>query len=151
MLAACRQGRVASISDEDAATVALPRGITSVSSWVTPARLTPLTFLETMKKKGGFGDKIGVVVMIDSFPSNWLKRGDIDTLIKLVTSKEKCNCFLNPLSSFIPRDSADIGGYAGRLLDAYRRDTVVSFGLYACPKATDKDSEDLKLWWQSLH
>src|SRR4249919_1412506 len=81
--------------------------------WLTSKKMTPLRFLETMKVKGNQINQLGVVTMKDSFPENWVTKRDVDALIRLVNSKQMCNCFLNPLSSYIPPDdSADVGGYA---------------------------------------
>jgi hypothetical protein len=115
--------------------------------WLTPKNLTPYSFLEIMKRKGPASDNLAVIVMTDSFPYNWIKPEDIDSLIKLVNSKEKCNCFLNPLSSHIPNDSADIGGYAVALIASFKQKEKVSFGLYACPKTNKKDADELIQWW----
>jgi hypothetical protein len=115
--------------------------------WLTPQKMTPLTFLEAMKIKGKPVNNLAVVTMEDSFPNNWLTRKDIDTLIKLVNSQQRCNCFLNPLSSYIPNDSAYVGGYAIRLIVAYKEERKVTFGLYACPKVDKIVADRLIQWW----
>lgn len=115
--------------------------------WLTPKNLTPYSFLEIMKWKGPASNIPAVIVMTDSFPDNWIKREDIDSLIKLVNAKEKCNCFKNPLSSHIPNDSADIGGYAVALIASFKQKEKVSFGPYACPKTNKKEADELIQWW----
>ena len=85
--------------------------------------------------------------MTDEFEENWVKRTDIDSLLKLTKSKLKCDCFLNPLSSYIPSDSADLGGYAIALIKSYKDKKRMSFGLYSCPKTSDKEAEELITWW----
>ena len=117
------------------------------SYWLNPQKMTPLSFLETMKIKGKGFNKLGVVIMENSFPDNWLTKKDIDTLIKLVNSNEKCNCFLNPLSSYIPNDNANVGGYAIQLIAAYKAKIKVSFGLHACPKVDKAEAYKLIQWW----
>ncbi|CAN5544684.1 hypothetical protein BH10BAC2_BH10BAC2_37860 [soil metagenome] len=88
--------------------------------------------------------------MYDDFPDFWVNANDIDTLITLVESKQKCYCFLNPLSSHIPfGDSADLGGYVIRIIKAYKENRRLSFGLYSCPKTNEKDAEELIKWWAS--
>ena len=104
--------------------------------------------METMKIKDNQVNKLAVVTMEDSFPKNWLTKSDIDILIKLVNSKEKCNCFLNPLSSYIStNDHAELGGYAICLINAYKEKRNVSFGLNACPKTNKVDANELIQWW----
>jgi hypothetical protein len=116
--------------------------------WLTPKNMTPLSFIQIMRKQETIADTIGVIVMKDSFPENWLKREDIDSLVKLVKSTDKCNCFLEPMSSYIPfNDSANVGGYAIKLIEAYKQQRKVSFGLYSCPKTNEKDADKLIRWW----
>ena len=110
--------------------------------------MTPLGFIETMEIKNNQASNINVVTIVDSFPNDWLTKKDIDTLIKLVNSKEKCNCFLNPLSSYIPtNDSGEVGGYAIWLITAYKEKKKVSFGLNACPKVDKTVADRLIKWW----
>ncbi len=99
-----------------------------------PSDMTVSAFLNAVKIPGGKTHKINVVSISDEFPENWLKTADIDTLVALVKSKEKCYCIINPLSSYIPSDSADIGGYTIELIRAFQQKTKVTFGLYSCPK-----------------
>ena len=120
----------------------------STSLFMTPKNMTPLGFIEALKPKDNLESKLGLVTMIDSFPSNWLTKKDIDTLIKLVNSKEKYNCLKNPFSSYIPiNDSADLGGYAIWLIKAYKENISVSFGLHFCPKSNKEDADELIRWW----
>jgi hypothetical protein len=116
-------------------------------SWLTPESMTPLEFLRTIKQGDTYGP-LGVVTMWDNFPKNWVKKKDVATLIKLVNSKEKCHCILNPLSSYIPNDSADLGGYVTQLIESYKEKKKLSFGLYACPKTNKIDANKLVNWWK---
>jgi len=115
---------------------------------VRSEQITPLDFLAAMKTKRNQVYMLGVSTVVDSFPSTWVKKADVDTLIKLIYSKEKCDCFLSPLSSNIPiGDSADVGGYAIRLIESYRQRKNLSFGLYSCPKTNKADADRLIKWW----
>ncbi len=115
------------------------------TAWLTPNRMTPFAFLETMQQaaKG----HLSIVTMADTFAENWPRKSDVDSLMKLIRSKRKCACFVNPYSSYIPHDSADVGGYAIRLVKAYRRKQKVHFGLYACPKTNQQEVATLTDWW----
>jgi hypothetical protein len=85
--------------------------------------------------------------MTHKFPSDWVKKADIDTLITLITSRQKCNCILNPLSSYIPiGDSADLGGYAIAILNAHRQNRPFQIQTWTCPKTNQKDVDDLTRW-----
>lgn len=121
---------------------------TAISHWLTPKNMTPLEFIEIMKFKSTESNNNNIVTMPDSFANNWLTKNDIDTLIKLVNSKEKCKCYLNPLSSNIPtNESGEVGGLATWLIKAYKEKSRVSFGLYACPKVDQYEAGSLIKWW----
>ena len=120
---------------------------TDSTNWVSPKNLTPCSFLELVKQKGNVNDRLGVYDMTDDFPNNWIKHSDIDTLITLVNSKASCNCFLNPFSSYIPHEKADLGGYAIKLIKFYKENKKVSFGLYSCPTTNEKEANELIKWW----
>ena len=67
----------------------------------------------------------------------------------LVKSKDKCNCFVSPLSSTIPfSDSADLGGYAIEFIKSFKENRKVDFGLYSCPKTNDTVADKLIQWWE---
>jgi hypothetical protein len=125
-----------------------PSNDTADFYWLKPKNMTPLDFIQTMKVKSTQVNDIYVVTIVDSFPNNWLTKKDIDTLIKLIKSKDKCNCFLNPLSSYIPtNDNGEVGGYAAWLIKAYANKKKVSFGLHACPKVNNLEADKLIKWW----
>ena len=114
--------------------------------WLNPKNMTPLSFIETMRRKTNTGG-LNIITMLDDFPDNWIKREDVDSLINLVKSEEKCYCFLNPLSSFIPSDSATVGGYVIQLITAYQQEKRVTFGLYSCPKTNEFEADNIIKWW----
>jgi hypothetical protein len=116
--------------------------------WLTPNQFTPITFINAVTKSNKQDTLINVITMVDEFPKDWIKPSDIDTLMTLIRSTKKCNCFLNPLSSFIPtKDHADIGGYAIIFINAYRQKTKVDLGLYSCPKTDKKSVDEITKWW----
>ncbi len=93
------------------------------------------------------GNSFGFVRMTQEFPSDWVKEADIDKLMTLIASREKCNCILNPMSSNIPiGDSADLGGYAIAILNAHRQNRPFQIQTWACPKTNQKDVDDLTRW-----
>ena len=151
IIVSCGQNRLGHIqmtnSDTSDKKVTEKSRTTDTSYWLSPKTLKPFTFLEIMKKKRTTANDFDVIVMIDSFPDNWVRREDIDSLMTLVGSKEKCNCYLNPLSSYIPQDNAEVGGFAIELVSSFRQNKKVSFGLYSCPKTNEKEAEELIRWW----
>jgi hypothetical protein len=149
----CGQNNKTSIDNSRQDTVRLDTITHSPDSavWTTTKNLTVSTFLKVVRLKKDNHRELNIIVMKDDFDSGWVKRSDIDTLIQLVKLKDKCSCFLEPVSSFIPTDSANIGGYAIRLIKSYRDNKKLSLGLYSCPKTNDKEAEELIHWWASQH
>lgn len=111
--------------------------------WLSPRNMTPFSFLEIMKK----GNNLGAVTMENDFPTNWVGKEDVASLIRLIDSKKKCSCFVNPLSSRIPSGDANVGGYAIAFLTAYKEGRKVDFGLYACPETYKQEVDALLVWW----
>ncbi len=115
--------------------------------WLMPTDYTPLTFIKTFSTYDDNNSRFNWITMLDQFPNKWVKRVDIDTLVTLIKSTKKCKCFLNPLSSRIPNDSANIGGYAIKFINSYRNKSKLEFGLYDCPKTDAKSVEEINQWW----
>ena len=122
------------------------------SSLLTPKQFTPLSFIKALTTPNEVKrHSINVTTMADAFPNDWVKSSDLDSLMALIGSTTKCNCFLNPLSSYIPtNENADIGGYAIIFINSFRQKTRINLGLYKCPK-TDKESVDeIMKWWRDF-
>ncbi len=118
--------------------------------WLTPKEFNPISFINAVTKKNEDDTLINVITMTGQFPDNWVKSSDIDTLMTLISSTKKCNCFLNPLSSYIPtNDNAEIGGYAIIFINSFRQKSNIDLGLYSCPKTDKKTVEEIKKWWRN--
>lgn len=124
------------------------------------AQFTPISFIKYFSRNQGNNSVLNVTVnkgtdtvlnvitMIDNFPENWVKETDIDTLISILSSKERCSCFLNPLSSKIPTDDyAETGGYAAVFIQSFMKNQKIELGLYACPKTDEILNSELINWW----
>lgn len=108
---------------------------------------SPIGFIEELKKENTFN----VLSIKDDLSKNWIRSTDLDSLISLVESKEKCSCYLNPLSSYIPKDSAEVGGFAIEFLKAFKENRKVNLGLYSCPKVDKREALELKLWLKNYN
>ena len=106
---------------------------------------SPLSFIKELKKR----NQINASTIENDFSKNWVKVKDLDSLISIIDSKEKCNCYLNPLSSYIPKDSAEVGGFAIEFIKAFKENKKVDLGLFSCPKVDEKEAEKLKVWWKN--
>lgn len=113
-----------------------------------PAReWTPISFIEAAKHNDDYKG-VDWFFVADDFPKDWVKKEDIKRLIVLLDSKEKCDCYVSPLSSYLPKDSADVGGYAAAFIKSYIDKKPIDFSLYSCPKVNKEDSERIKKWWK---
>ena len=119
-------------------------------SFSTLDQYDPITFIDAVSRTIEVNNGLSSVgiSMVDEFPIDWVKEEHIDTLISMLNSKDTCGCYLNPLSSYIPNDFADKGGYAGIFIKAYKERKPVSLGLYLCPKVDQKLNEELVSWWE---
>ncbi|WP_245681393.1 hypothetical protein [Arcticibacter eurypsychrophilus] len=117
-----------------------------------PKQFTPLSFIKALTITNEVKHyTIHVTTMTDDFPDDWVKYSDLDSLMDLIGSTRKCNCFLNPLSSNIPTsDNADVGGYAIIFINSFRQKKRVSLGLYNCAKTNKESVDDILKWWKDL-
>lgn len=122
----------------------------STYSYDKPENYTPISFIESISKPLRTEKdtlRIGMT-MTDEFPIDWIKEKHIEYLISILDSKETCDCFINPLSSYLPLDdSAEKGGYASLFIKAYKEKEKIELGLYSCPKVNEKLNGELKKWW----
>lgn len=118
--------------------------------------LTPIEFLQILLdtsqlflNASGNLDPFPFVTMQHDFPKNWINETNINDLIPLIYSQQQCKCYVNPISSFLPLDStANIGGFAIAMVNAYKEKEPVNFGLYTCPKFDKIEADLLKVWWE---
>ena len=120
--------------------------------WDSLNNMTVLSFLDKIGIEETSFHKVPVLTIDQSETKyDWVKRTDIDTLLALVKSKKRCKCIVSPFSSNIPNDSAELGGYAIKILNAYKNKKNVNFGLYSCPKSDERKAEDLIKWWTHVN
>jgi hypothetical protein len=116
----------------------------------TTRNLTLYEFLDAIKTRGA-PKYLNFLSAEKTFPIDWIKASDVDTLMSLIESKEKCRCILNPGSSYIPiNEKADLGGYAILLLNSYKHKESVGFNLWACPKTDKAAVANLLNWNKSI-
>jgi len=63
--------------------------------------LDPKSFITLLKEKYNKDSKLNFVTMIGDFPDNWVKPNDIEYLISIMHSKEKCCGYMSTFSSFM--------------------------------------------------
>ncbi|WP_114788932.1 hypothetical protein U0035_04930 [Niabella yanshanensis] len=100
-------------------------------------------FFESLAFKPGTAP---CIIAESTFPDGLIVASDLDYLFSQVNSKQKCKCIVSFLSSIIPTDSAELGGYAIELITAYREKKTANFGLYKCPKQDSAVANKLLKW-----
>jgi hypothetical protein len=123
----------------------------SLYPFILPRNFTPIQFINLLRIKNSKTSNFFFISIVDDFPENWITKKDIDSLIVFIKSKDKCYCFVDPLSSFIPNDYSELGGYIIEMINSYKRKETLSFGLYSCPKLDETNADELIEWWNSVN
>ena len=123
--------------------------VADTAMWDRLKNSTVLSFLDKVINNRIDNKPLNFITIEDDGTSNnWIKPQDVDTLIAIIKSKKHCKCVVDPLSSYLPtNDYAELGGYAILLLKQYKEKKDIRFSLYACPKANEKDANELIKWW----
>jgi hypothetical protein len=82
------------------------------------------------------------------FPENWVKPNDIQYLISIMYSKEKCCGYMNIYSSTISDENAEVGGFAMIFLNSYISKTKINLGLNSNPKVDSASIKKIENWYQ---
>lgn len=93
---------------------------------------------------------------------SWVKETELEYLVKLVHSEQKCRCLVNFLSSTLPgnEEYATVGGVAMDVIDYYRGEieqfpgkTMIMYHngnypvWYRCPKTDAARAKEIEEWW----
>lgn len=112
------------------------------------SNINSIKFIELLKIKEK-DNNTPYVVLRGDFKKDFINNKDIKVLISLIHSKEKCKCYVNELSSFIPlEDSSDIGGVALSLIDDFKNNVNPTLKLWDCPKMDLKKLREIELWFK---
>jgi hypothetical protein len=109
--------------------------------------LKPLEFIEILR--GVNNEGLNNATFEGDFQENFLTKKDIKALIPLIRSKEKCKCYLNVLSSYLPSDTSELGGIALMLIDDFKNKKNPKMRLWHCPKIDEKKLKEIEAWWQN--
>ncbi|OXA77530.1 hypothetical protein SAMN05444397_102594 [Flavobacterium aquidurense] len=114
---------------------------------LSPKDLDPKSFITLFTER--YNKRLtNFVTLGGEFPENWVKPNDIQYLISIMHSKQKCCGYMNIFSSYISNDNAEVGGFAIIFLNSYISQTKINLGLNCNPK-TDPDSiKQIEMWYQ---
>ncbi len=102
--------------------------------------LGPVEFIEVMVEAKEYSD---YKTISGDFPDGWIQESHVSELLALLGSTEPSACYVNVLSSFLPSDSAEAGGFARLFLEAYLAESAVDLGLYSCPLVDAERNEEI--------
>jgi hypothetical protein len=87
--------------------------------FLQPKNLNVKSFFKLFIQKYKKDSKINYITLSGDFPKNWVKSNDIDYLVSIMRSKQKCCGYMNIFSSTITNEEAEIGGFAIIFLNSY--------------------------------
>lgn len=116
---------------------------------LSPKDLNPKSFIELFKKEYNKDSKMNSVTLMGDFPENWVKPNDIEYLISIMKSKEKCCGYMNTYSSFISSENGEVGGFAVIFLNSYISKTKINMGLNCNPKTDEESVTKIESWYRN--
>lgn len=115
---------------------------------ISPKDLDPKTFITLFVEKYNKDSKLNFVTLGGEFPENWVKPNDIQYLISIMYSKEKCCGYMNIFSSFISSEDAEAGGFAIIFLNSYISQTRINLGSNCNPKVDLSSIKKIETWYE---
>ena len=117
--------------------------------FLQPKNLNVKSFFKLFIQKYKRDSKINYITLSGDFPKNWVKPNDIDYLVSIMKSKEKCCGYMNIFSSTISNEEAEIGGFAIIFLNSYISKTKINMGLNCNPKTDIKSIKKIEKWYKN--
>lgn len=109
--------------------------------------LDPKSFITLFIEKYKEDSPLNFVTMIGDFPDDWVKPKDVQYLISIMHSKEKCCGYMNFFSSTILDENTEIGGFAIIFLNSYITQTKINLGLNSNPKTNKEAIKKIEKWY----
>ncbi|MFB3387773.1 hypothetical protein [Flavobacterium sp. LAR06] len=114
---------------------------------LSPKDLDPKSFITLFTER--YNKRLtNFVTLGGEFPENWVKANDIQYLISIMHSKQKCCGYINIFSSYISNDNAEVGGFAIIFLNSYISQTKINLGLNCNPKVDLASIKKIETWYQ---
>ncbi|MGO4770066.1 hypothetical protein ACEN2I_00250 [Flavobacterium sp. W22_SRS_FK3] len=111
--------------------------------------LDPKSFITLLAEKYKEDSPLNFVTMIGDFPNDWVKPKDLQYLISIMYSKEKCCGYMSFFSSTISDENAEIGGFAIIFLNSYISHTKINLGLNSNPKTNEETTKKIEKWYNN--
>lgn len=115
---------------------------------LNPKDLNPKSFISLFKERYN-KTSINSISMLGDFPDNWVKPNDVQYLMSIMKSKEKCCGYMNVFSSHISTEDAEVGGFAIVFLNSYISRTKINLGLNSYPKTNKQSIKKIEDWYRN--
>lgn len=116
---------------------------------LSPKDLNPKSFIKLFTEKYNKDSNLNFITLMGDFPENWVKPNDIEYLISIMSSKEKCCGYMNTFSSFISNENGEVGGFAVIFLNSYISKTKINMGLNCNPKTDEESVTKIESWYRN--
>jgi len=113
-------------------------------------KTTPSQFLDILSNGFDSLSKMNFLTTGD-FAKNWVSLEDLNYLMKLIHSTEKCLCVVKVWSSFEPfANYSKIGGQAMNMVESYKNKVPYFPGLWTCAKNDSLRAAEIGKWWKTM-
>ncbi len=116
---------------------------------LSPKDLDPKSFILLFKERYNKKSALNFVSMLGDFPDNWVQPKDVEYLISVMNSKEKCCGYMNFFSSTLLTENAEVGGFAIIFLNSYISHTKINLGLNSNPKTDNESIKKIEDWYRN--
>ncbi|MDR6760529.1 hypothetical protein J2Y38_000708 [Flavobacterium sp. 2755] len=116
---------------------------------LSPKDLDPKSFILLFKEKYNKKSPLNFVSMLGDFPENWVQPKDVEYLISVMNSKEKCCGYMNLFSSTLLTEDAEVGGFAIIFLNSYISHTKIDLGSNSNPKVDKESIKKIEDWYRN--
>ncbi|KQB39183.1 hypothetical protein [Flavobacterium aquidurense] len=116
---------------------------------LSPKDLDPKSFIKLFKERYN-KTPINSMSMMGDFPENWVKSNNVEYLMSIMNSREKCCGYMNVFSSFISNENAEVGGFAIIFLNSYISKTKINLGLNCNPKTDEESVKKIENWYRNM-
>jgi hypothetical protein len=115
---------------------------------LSPKDLDPESFITLFTEKYNKDSKLNFVTLSGEFPEDWVKPNDVQYLISIMHSKEKCCGYMNIFSSHMLNENGEVGGFAIIFLNSYISKTKINLGLNCNPKTDPASIKKIETWYE---
>ena len=105
-------------------------------------------YIELLKIDSNKTKNLKILTIGIQTKKDWVTKNDIDTLITLISSKEKAKCVMQITSSSMPiGDNSTIGGQVMNIIEAFKDHKPYPTTLTSCANTDEDRIKKINQWW----